>query len=55
MPVELALHNEPLPLAAPFRIAGHVFEAMPATVVTLRDGVVTAQRVVPEGVDPRPS
>lgn len=36
--VELELHNEPLPLAAPFRIAGHVFEAMPATVVTLRDG-----------------
>ena len=38
MPVELELHNEPLPLSAPFRIAGHVFEAMPATVVTLRDG-----------------
>ncbi|WP_024891845.1 dipeptide epimerase [Luteimonas huabeiensis] len=38
MPVELELHNEPLPLAAPFRIAGHVFEAMPATVATLRDG-----------------
>jgi L-alanine-DL-glutamate epimerase-like enolase superfamily enzyme len=38
VPVELELHNEPLPLAAPFRIAGHVFEAMPATVVTLRDG-----------------
>ena len=40
MPVSLhlELHNEPLPLAAPFRIAGHVFEAMPATVVTLRDG-----------------
>lgn len=38
MPVELELHNEPLPLAAPFRIAGHIFEAMPATVVTLRDG-----------------
>lgn len=38
MPLELELHNEPLPLAAPFRIAGHVFEAMPATVVTLRDG-----------------
>ncbi len=34
----LELHNEPLRLAAPFRIAGHVFEAMPATVVTLRDG-----------------
>src|SRR3546814_18852915 len=38
VPVELELHNEPLPLSAPFRIAGHVFEAMPATVVTLRDG-----------------
>lgn len=36
--VELELHNEPLPMSAPFRIAGHVFEAMPATVVTLRDG-----------------
>jgi len=34
----LELHNEPLPLAAPFRIAGHVFEAMPATVVRLHDG-----------------
>lgn len=39
VPVTLQLHNEPLPLAAPFRIAGHVFEAMPATVVTLHDGV----------------
>src|SRR3546814_19587825 len=38
VPVELELHNEPLPLSAPFRIAGHVFEAMPAPVVTLRDG-----------------
>ncbi len=38
MPIELELHNEPLPMAAPFRIAGHVFTAMPATVVTLRDG-----------------
>jgi L-Ala-D/L-Glu epimerase len=36
--IELELHNEPLPLSAPFRIAGHVFEAMPATIVTLRDG-----------------
>ncbi len=36
--VELELHNEPLPLSAPFRIAGYVFEAMPATVATLRDG-----------------
>ena len=38
-PVELELHNEPLPMSAPFRIAGHVFEAMPATVVTLHDGL----------------
>ena len=36
--VVLELHNEPLPMSAPFRIAGHVFEAMPATVATLRDG-----------------
>ena len=43
MPIELELHNEPLPLAAPFRIAGHVFEAMPATVVTLRDGSCTGR------------
>jgi len=34
----LELHNEPLPLAAPFRISGHVFHDMPATVVTLRHG-----------------
>ena len=39
VPVTLELHNEPLPLAAPFRISGHVFEAMPATVVRLHDGV----------------
>jgi L-alanine-DL-glutamate epimerase-like enolase superfamily enzyme len=38
MSVELTLHIEPLPLSAPFRISGHVFEAMPATVVTLSDG-----------------
>lgn len=38
MSLQLELHNEPLPLAAPFRISGYVFEAMPATVVTLRDG-----------------
>ena len=41
--VELELHNEPLPMSAPFRIAGHVFEAMPATVVTLRDGAFTGR------------
>ena len=40
MPVslKLELHNEPLPLSAPFRISGYVFDAMPATIVTLRDG-----------------
>lgn len=36
----MTLHNEPLPLSAPFRISGYVFEAMPATVVTLSDGTV---------------
>jgi L-alanine-DL-glutamate epimerase-like enolase superfamily enzyme len=36
--LQLELHNEPLPLSAPFRISGYVFNAMPATVVTLRDG-----------------
>jgi L-Ala-D/L-Glu epimerase len=36
--LQLELHNEPLPLAAPFRISGYVFDAMPATVVSLRDG-----------------
>src|SRR5690606_5266558 len=36
--LRLELHNEPLPMSAPFRIAGHVFKAMPATVVTLHDG-----------------
>ncbi len=38
MKTELELHNEPLRLSAPFRISGYVFEAMPATVVTLRRG-----------------
>ena len=37
--VALHLHNEPLPLSAPFRISGYVFDSMPATVVTLSDGV----------------
>lgn len=37
-PVTLTLHNEPLQFATPFRITGYVFDAMPATVVTLRDG-----------------
>ncbi len=38
MALQLELHNEPLPLSAPFRISGYVFDAMPATIVTLRDG-----------------
>ena len=37
--VELHLHNEPLPLSAPFRISGYVFDSMPATVVTLNAGL----------------
>jgi len=37
--LRLSLHNEPLPFAQPFRISGYVFEAMPATVATLGDGV----------------
>ncbi len=36
--VTMTLQNEPLPLAAPFRISGYVFDAMPATVVRLDDG-----------------
>ena len=43
MRVELELHNEPLPLSSPFRISGYVFEAMPATVVTLRQGPYTGR------------
>lgn len=43
MSLRLELHNEPLPMSAPFRIAGHVFKAMPATVVTLRDGPHTGR------------
>ena len=38
MALEVELHIESLPLAAPFRISGYVFEAMPSVVVTLRDG-----------------
>jgi len=38
MALTLELDYESLPLAAPFHIAGHVFEAMPAIVVTLRNG-----------------
>jgi len=43
MALILELKHEPLPLAAPFHIAGHVFEAMPAIVVTLRDGEYTGR------------
>lgn len=39
----LELHNEPLPLSAPFRISGYVFEDMPATIVTLRDGALVGR------------
>ncbi|MEZ5463158.1 dipeptide epimerase [Dokdonella sp.] len=34
--VRLGVHNERLPFSAPFRISGYVFDAMPATVVTLQ-------------------
>jgi L-alanine-DL-glutamate epimerase-like enolase superfamily enzyme len=37
--VELLLRNELLRLSAPFRISGHVFEASPVTLVTLRRGL----------------
>ncbi|WP_457095718.1 dipeptide epimerase [Lysobacter sp. P5_B9] len=36
--VALMVRNELLRLSAPFRISGHVFEASPVTVVTLRQG-----------------
>ena len=36
--VTINLRNEPLEFKAPFRISGYVFNAMPATVVTLADG-----------------
>lgn len=41
--VSLALHNEPLAFKTPFRISGYVFEAMPATVVTLTDGALVGR------------
>lgn len=34
----LKLRHEPLPLSAPFRISGYVFDAVPVAVVTLCDG-----------------
>ena len=37
--VTMNLRNEPLEFRSPFRISGYVFNAMPATVVTLSDGV----------------
>ena len=46
--LRLSLHNEPLPFAQPFRISGYVFEAMPATVATLGDGVHRLHHAVPE-------
>lgn len=36
--VTMNLRNEPLEFKSPFRISGYVFNAMPATVVTLSDG-----------------
>ena len=36
--VSMNLCNEPLEFKSPFRISGYVFNAMPATVVTLSDG-----------------
>lgn len=41
--VSLALHNEPLAFKTPFRISGYVFDAMPATVVTLTDGALVGR------------
>jgi L-alanine-DL-glutamate epimerase-like enolase superfamily enzyme len=38
--VAMNLRNEPLEFKSPFRISGYVFNAMPATVVTLTDGEV---------------
>src|SRR5438874_6180307 len=36
--VGLEVHNENLPLKAPFRISGYTFHDSPVTLVTLRDG-----------------
>src|SRR6059058_5604433 len=38
--VRLEVHNENLPLKAPFRISGYTFHDSPVTLVTLRDGSV---------------
>src|SRR6266550_8535125 len=38
--VGLEVHNENLPLRAPFRISGYTFNDSPVTLVTLRDGSV---------------
>ena len=38
--VTLTVHNENLPLKAPFRISGYTFHDSPVTIVTLRDGSV---------------
>src|SRR5438132_10947446 len=36
--VRLEVHNENLPLKAPFRISGYTFHDSPVTLVTVRDG-----------------
>ena len=38
--IGLEVHNEKLPLKAPFRISGYTFHDSPVTLVTLRDGSV---------------
>src|SRR6266513_4052518 len=38
--IGLEVHNENLPLKAPFRISGYTFHNSPVTLVTLRDGSV---------------
>ena len=38
--IGLEVHNENLPLKAPFRISGYTFHDSPVTLVTLRDGSV---------------
>ncbi len=38
--IGLEVHNENLPLKAPFRISGYTFHDSPVTLVTLRDASV---------------
>ena len=47
--LRLSLHNEPLPMAQPFRISGYVFEAMPATVVRLFNQAIEDGRLATAG------